>query len=239
METMNEERAAIESAYVSVLEGGWCSVKDIGIKMFQAGAAWQRAQWAGVPGLRHTDQWESARVADYNAGWNDRHTAEFSRLTVEQIFDIAEPFGEFRYGDAQGDKRIAFARAIIAALAAAPATPAAQVAVPDVSAMARVLSDRVASACCVDPDDNWAMYGQEYIEDVQAMLAAAHPAGRQEQGEVQRLREALDRAVEICREQGRHWDSDDVIADRNYADHCADLIEQLRAALAASTGQEV
>lgn len=57
-------------------------------------------------------------------------------------------------------------------LAAAPATPAAQVAVPDVSAMARVLSDRAASACCVDLDDNWKIYGQEYIEDVRAMLAA-------------------------------------------------------------------
>lgn len=58
-------------------------------------------------------------------------------------------------------------------LAAAPATPAAQVAVPDVSAMAKVLSDRVADACCVDPDDNWKIYGQEYIEDVRAMLAAS------------------------------------------------------------------
>ena len=76
------------------------------------------AQDEQLPGLRHTDQWESARVADYNAGWNDRHTAEFSRLTDDQIFDIAEPFGEFRYGDAQGDRRLAFARAIIAATAA-------------------------------------------------------------------------------------------------------------------------
>jgi hypothetical protein len=45
--------------------------------------------------------------------------------------------------------------------------------VPDVSAMARVLSDRSADACNVDRADNWAMYGQEYIEDVQAMLASA------------------------------------------------------------------
>jgi hypothetical protein len=33
-------------------------------------------------------------------------------LSDEQIFDLAEPFGAFEYGDAQGDKRIAFARAI-------------------------------------------------------------------------------------------------------------------------------
>ena len=44
---------------------------------------------------------------------------------------------------------------------------------PDVSAMARVLSDRAASACCVDPDDNWKIYGHEFIEDVRAMLAAS------------------------------------------------------------------
>lgn len=44
--------------------------------------------------------------------------------------------------------------------------------VPDVSAMAKALSDRAASACCVDPDDNWKIYGQEFIEDVRAMLAA-------------------------------------------------------------------
>ena len=49
----------------------------------------------------------------------------------------------------------------------------AQGAVPDVSAMARVLSDRAASACCVDPDDNWKIYGQDYITDVRAMLAAS------------------------------------------------------------------
>ena len=47
--------------------------------------------------------------------------------------------------------------------------------VPDVSAMARVLSDRSADACNIDRTDNWAMYGQEYIEDVQAMLEVARP----------------------------------------------------------------
>jgi hypothetical protein len=36
-------------------------------------------------------------------------------LTDEQIFELAEPFGEFQFGDAQGDKRLAFARAIEAA----------------------------------------------------------------------------------------------------------------------------
>ena len=35
-------------------------------------------------------------------------------VTNEQILEIAEPFGEFQYGDAQGHKRIDFARAILA-----------------------------------------------------------------------------------------------------------------------------
>ena len=49
MTTMNEERAAIEAAYASVADGGWDSVKDMGIQMFKAGAAWQRAQAVAVP----------------------------------------------------------------------------------------------------------------------------------------------------------------------------------------------
>ena len=38
-----------------------------------------------------------------------------ARLTDEQILKVAEPFGEFQHGDAQGHKRIAFAQAILAA----------------------------------------------------------------------------------------------------------------------------
>lgn len=105
--------------------------------------------------------------------------------------------------------------------------------VPDVSAMAKVLSDRAASACCVDPDDNWKIYGQEYIEDVRAMLSAApaHPAERQEQGEVQRLREALERATKL------------LSAAAGYATKMepmpAKLLNAIDAELDASTGQEV
>ena len=34
------------------------------------------------------------------------------RLTNEQIFDLAEPFGGFEYGDSQGHKRLDFARSV-------------------------------------------------------------------------------------------------------------------------------
>ena len=36
-------------------------------------------------------------------------------LTDAKILEISEPFGEFQFGDAQGHKRIDFARAILAA----------------------------------------------------------------------------------------------------------------------------
>ena len=52
------------------------------------------------------------------------------------------------------------------------ATPVQQVSVPDVSAMARILADRNADACNVNREDNWAIYGRDYIDDVAAMLAA-------------------------------------------------------------------
>lgn len=51
--------------------------------------------------------------------------------------------------------------------------------VRDVSAMARVLSDRQADSCNVDRDDQWKIYGQDFIDDVTAMLAAAPSAGSQ------------------------------------------------------------
>lgn len=54
------------------------------------------------------------------SGWTPLYTtpqptqATQTELTDEQILEIAEPFGEFQYGDAQGHKRIDFARAILA-----------------------------------------------------------------------------------------------------------------------------
>ena len=69
----------------------------------------------------------------------------------------------------------------VAVLEAEVAELRKRVCVPDVSAMARVLSDRSADACNIDRTDNWAIYGQEYIGDVRAMLAAPAPVERVEQ----------------------------------------------------------
>jgi hypothetical protein len=50
------------------------------------------------------------------AEWLEKQpTTPAKPLSDEQIFEIAETFGAFQYGDAQGFKRIAFARAIEAA----------------------------------------------------------------------------------------------------------------------------
>lgn len=38
--------------------------------------------------------------------------------------------------------------------------------------MARFLADRTAKVCNVDKDDHWKQYGQDWIDDVTAMLAA-------------------------------------------------------------------
>lgn len=37
----------------------------------------------------------------------------------------------------------------------------------------RVLADRYADQCGVDREDNWKIYGSDFIEDARAMLIAA------------------------------------------------------------------
>lgn len=115
--------------------------------------------------------------------------------------------------------------------AAAPQPAPAQ----DVTAvlkMARALSDRQADACNVDREDQWKLYSEDFVADVEAMLAAApaQPAAR-DQGEVQRLREALERATKL------------LSAAAGYATKMepmpAKLLNAIDAELDASAGQEV
>lgn len=65
--------------------------------------------------------------------------------------------------------------------------PVQQVSVPDVSSMARILADRNADACNVNREDNWAIYGRDYIDDVTAMLAASPAAPAADAGLVEAL----------------------------------------------------
>lgn len=48
-----------------------------------------------------------------------------------------------------------------------------------ISKAARVLADRNAAICNVNKDDNWAIYGNDFIEDVRAIVAAISPLSAQ------------------------------------------------------------
>lgn len=131
-----------------------------------------------------------------------------------------------------GSAPLAIASALALTVSTTPQPAPAQ----DVTAvlkMARALSDRQADACNVDREDQWKLYSEDFVADVEAMLAAApaHPAERQEQGEVQRLREALERATKL------------LSAAAGYATKMepmpAKLLNAIDAELDASTGQEV
>lgn len=45
---------------------------------------------------------------------DDKIKALMRAPTNMELLEAAEPFGEFRFGDAQGDKRINYARAVLA-----------------------------------------------------------------------------------------------------------------------------
>ena len=85
-------------------------------------------------------------------------------------------------------------------LARLTAAPVQQVSVPDVSAMARILADRNADACNVNREDNWAIYGQDYIYDVTAMLTAAPAAPAADAGLVEAL-ETIINPIEAMRRE--------------------------------------
>jgi len=71
----------------------------------------------------HSDtDWLNEKIDEHFKGAQDHAYAlglkrglTVSELTDEEIMELAQPFGEFRFGDAQGDKRREFARVILAA----------------------------------------------------------------------------------------------------------------------------
>lgn len=104
--------------------------------------------------------------------------------------------------------------------------PVQQVSVPDVSAMARTLADRSADACNVNREDNWAIHGQDYIDDVTAMLAAAPAAPAADAGLVEALELAANRLDRLALEHDEFW--------RGYATM---WVREARAALAAHSAK--
>ena len=73
-----EREAAIEAAYAAVAEGGWSSVKELGLEMFRAGAAWQRAQGEQQPVGEMISN-------DGDIYWADRHPPMGTKLYAAPI----------------------------------------------------------------------------------------------------------------------------------------------------------
>ncbi len=57
---------------------------------------------------------KNAQDHAYSLGFKRGLVDKGESITDAQILEAAWPFGEFQYGDAQGHKRIAFARAVLA-----------------------------------------------------------------------------------------------------------------------------
>lgn len=72
---VGEREAAIEAAYAAVADRGWTSVKDMGIQMFQAGAAYQRAK---QPQSEYGDAYQGSR--EDLAIWKRRALEAESRI---------------------------------------------------------------------------------------------------------------------------------------------------------------
>lgn len=76
-----EREAAIEAAYAAVRDGGWDSVKDMGIQMFQAGAAYQRQVHAEHEGPDYGDGPEFEGWAE-RSGQQPQSAEAFQKVSV-------------------------------------------------------------------------------------------------------------------------------------------------------------
>lgn len=264
MTTMDEERAGFEHCWAvrsaddegnlgakplrseadphryrgSAVQGSWV--------WFQRGAAWQRAQSAGVPEARVTGAWESARIGDFNAGWNACRDSAFTLMKKAAYMELDTT-----------KRSIAIQDELRAMLSAAPAQPAErQEQHPDDAAVdrfavamkAKLAKSREkgrhgwqnASAAHLSSLLYRHVYKSDPL-DVANLAMMLHQNGqaielpheaRHEQGdEVRRLREALERATNL------------LSAAAGYATKMepmpAKLLNAIDAELDASTGQEV
>ena len=78
---VGEREAAIEAAYAAVRDGGWDSVKDMGIQMFQAGAAYQRQVHAEHEGPDYGDGPEFEGWAE-RSGQQPQSAEAFQKVSV-------------------------------------------------------------------------------------------------------------------------------------------------------------
>jgi len=107
----DKEARTPESALQRLTEAGEIQAALERVAVLEAALLDMANLWVSVCNPRG---WEPEHVVQYTAAraaLAGEATAA-PRLTDAEIFDIADPYGEFRYGDAQGDKRLEFARAI-------------------------------------------------------------------------------------------------------------------------------
>ena len=130
----------------------------------------QRSKWCAKICHPAREALSASASASADGEWAafERVYASYARMTLAEVQALWD-------GDLYQDQGLRDAWYGWKARAALSANHSEQV--RDVSAMARVLSDRQADSCNVDRDDQWKIYGQDFIDDVTAMLAApAAPA---------------------------------------------------------------
>ena len=98
------------------------AIKETLAQLEQEPVAWIYKGEKSFDGNKYIDEYELT-ASKQVAFWKDKNAEPLyttppkrKPLTDEQIFDLSEPFGAFQYGDAQGHKRLEFARAIEAKL---------------------------------------------------------------------------------------------------------------------------
>lgn len=87
--------------------------------------------------------------------------------------------GDAQYNEFRWQDYLSAADAAIAACNADKRQKTAPVVLIDeqISKGARYMSDRSAEVCCVDKDDNWKVYGQNFIDEFRAAVTAATGSG--------------------------------------------------------------
>ena len=105
-----------------------------------------------------------------------------------------------------------------------------------ISAVARVLSDRAAGDCGVHKEDNWDIYSDHYLEDAKAALAAASAAAPQvvaDERDIKTWHERLEKHNStntiFKKKRGLLWDAPDAMLAE---------IKELRAALSSALVQD-
>ena len=67
-----------------------------------------------------------------------------------------------------------------------------------ISKVARMLANQQADACGVDREDNWRIYGEEFIADTAEAMSSVLAHIDQQQAEIERLRSESEERLQNC-----------------------------------------